>query len=345
MTPPARTLFVGLGSTAVMYYRCMLPALALGADWMGLSGTPPAMVLKTGLVGGRTRMAAMEDYDVVIMQQPRGRKWLGIIRRLQARGIVVLVEVDDYLHGIRKLKDHDYSRFFRKEDLAELELNMRAADGLIVSTDYIARRYRKFNARVWVCPNGIDAARYALTRPPRETVTIGWAGATGHTRAVGPWLDQIAKVMATNPHVLFASIGQNYADAMAPHFPPERFISVPFCMVEQYPAAMTLFDIAIGPGSDTAFFRGKSDLRWLEASALGVPLVGDPVLFPSMVDGQTGFAASDPRRAGELLAELVDDPTLRLKVGARARDVVRSSRDISIAAAAWRSVIEEVTGS
>ena len=42
---------------------------------------------------------------------------------------------------------------------------MRIVDGVICSTEFLARRYRKFNERQWVCPNGIDLKRYAYARP------------------------------------------------------------------------------------------------------------------------------------------------------------------------------------
>ena len=59
---------------------------------------------------------------------------------------------------------------------------------------------------------------------------------------------------------------------------------------------MTLFDIAIAPSSESNLFKGKSDLRWLEASALGVPLVAHPDVYPEIEDGVTGVHARDARR-------------------------------------------------
>jgi hypothetical protein len=96
-------------------------------------------------VKGQTILPAFDEYQVVVIQQPRGRDWLRVIRNLQERGVKVIFEVDDYLHGIRKQQDHDFRRHFGREDLRELELNMRVCDGVICSTAYIARRYRKSN--------------------------------------------------------------------------------------------------------------------------------------------------------------------------------------------------------
>lgn len=57
--------------------------------------------------------------------------------------------------------------------------------GLIVSTDFLARRYRTFNSNVFVCRNDLDLKRFDLTRVPRGRVNVGWSGATGHAEALG----------------------------------------------------------------------------------------------------------------------------------------------------------------
>ena len=85
--------------------------------------------------------------------------------------------------------------------------------------------------------------------------------------------------------------------------------------IEVYPASMTLFDIAIAPSAENNLFRGKSDLRWLEASALGIPLVAHPEVYPEIEDGVTGVHARTP---GEVEAAL-------LRAGRRRRSCASAS--------------------
>lgn len=338
---PGKVLFVGQGSSAVCYYRACLPAMFMGADWCGLAGTPPKVAFLTGLVKGETRFPAFDAYDVVVLQQPRGTKWLKIIRDLQERGVKVVFEIDDYVHGIRKMADHDFADTFKKADLEALELNMRVCDAIFCSTEYIARRYRAFNRRTFVCENALDLGRYALTRPERPTVNIGWAGATGHTKAVTPWLQEVLRVMYQRDNTAFVSVGFNYADAFIEHV-GSRAISIPWTIVDIYPSAMTMFDIALAPAGKGTFFRGKSDLRWLEAGALGIPIIADPVVYPKIEHGVTGFHAETPQQAGELLTELVDDAKLRLEVGDNARSYVRAHRDMRVGVRQWEAALAEV---
>lgn len=334
-------LFVGLGQSAVGWYRCYLPALFLGADWAGIVGEPGRWAMTTGLVERQTKMPDFANYEVVVLQQPFGGKWLTLIREMQDMGIKVLFEVDDYLHSIRKQDDHDFQDHFDKAHLKRLELCMRVCDGLIVSTEFIARKYRAFNRRVFVCENGLDTARYRLTRPPRPTVNIGWAGATAHADAMAPWLQAVAQVMAERPNTCFVTIGQDFAATLKPEF-GNRCISTPFTLIETYPSAMTMFDIALAPAGRKNFHKGKSDLRFLEAGALGVPCIADPSTYPYIVDGETGFWAETPDLAFEVILDLVDDEELRTSVGASAQRYVREQRDMSIACEQWRAVFEEV---
>jgi hypothetical protein len=337
-----KTLFMSRGNKGPAWYRCALPALALDADWTCYVGEPPNADFVFGRIDRRLTIADVPDYDVVVIQQPRGAEWLGAIRDWQRAGVVVLADTDDWLRGIRKRTDHDFNEMFGRKTIEQFELCMRAVDGIICSTPWLAERYASLNPRTYLCRNGIDLKRYALTRPERDYVGVGWSGATGHKNAMQPWLDQVAAVMRERENVHFFSVGQRFADELAPEFGEHRSVSVPFTALDTYPASMTLYDIALAPAGDSSFYRGKSDLRWLEASAVGLPLIADPVVYPDIEHGVTGFHATTPEEMGEIVRELVDDEALRLRVGAAAKQYVTEHRSAQVAAEQWASVLRQV---
>jgi glycosyltransferase involved in cell wall biosynthesis len=238
------------------------------------------------------------------------------------------------------MSDHDFAHAFGKDVVRSYERNMSLADGLICSTDYLAARYRAHNANTWVCRNGIDLLRYDVTKPHRETVNIGWAGGTGHREALRPWLPVIADVMRAHPETRFVTIGAGRRDELDEEF-GERVLRLPFAPLETYPAAMTLFDVAVAPAGRNNFFRAKSDLRWLEASALGTPVVADPMVYPEIEPGVTGFHAETPIEAREHLMALVADDGLRARVGATARAHVTDHRRIELAAEQWADALRD----
>jgi glycosyltransferase involved in cell wall biosynthesis len=342
MEPIPKTLFVGLGVSVVAYYRCFLPAVALGADYVAAAAGPPRLRLVTGLGERVPAVSDMFDYDVVVLQQPRGVAWLKFVRELQDAGVRVLYEIDDYVQSARKVRSHELADVFDAELVARMEMVMRVCDGIICSTPYLARRYRAFNARTWVCRNGIDLKRYAWPRPPREGVTIGWAGGVGHKAALARWEPAVRAVMRARPETRFVSVGHPFAAALVDEFGPRRAIALPTADIEVYPASMALFDIAIAPSAENNQFRGKSDLRWLESSALKLPLVGHPDLYPELEDGVSGLAARSAPEAEAALLRLVDDAALRERVGRAAYAQVAATRSAAVTGEDWRAVLSDV---
>jgi glycosyltransferase involved in cell wall biosynthesis len=335
-----RTLFVGISNGAVCWYRAALPATVLGCDWIGVGSEPPAPAIRTGAVPPTFSFADAASYDVVVVQQVGGRRWLQAIRDWQAAGVTVLYEIDDWLDGVRNVPGHAHAARLDRAKVESYELCMRAVDGIICSTDWLARRYRAINPRTWTCRNGIDLVRYTFSRPPRDHVGIGWAGGTGHAAAAKPWVDEVGAIMRELPRANFTSVGRPFADWLADEF-PGRTLAVPFTELEVYPAAMTHFDIALAPAGKGDYFKGKSDLRWLEASALSLPCVADPDVYPEIEHGVTGFHASTPAEMGAIVRELVADPALRERVGAAAHEYVREHRSIHVAAERWAQVLRE----
>jgi glycosyltransferase involved in cell wall biosynthesis len=342
VTDVPNTLFLSRGNKATAWYRCALPALALGSDWTCYEGTPPGVHLVMGRIERQLTLADVAEYEVVVLQQPRGPEWLNMIRDWQRRGVVVLADMDDWTRGIRKRKDHDFAEAFGRKTIQDYELCLRAVDGIICSTPWLAERYASLNPSTYVCRNGIDLKRYALTLPARDYVGIGWSGATGHLLAMRPWLAEVEAVMQERADTRFVSVGQGFASLLSETFGTERCVSIPFTSLETYPSSMTLYDVALAPAGDSSFYRGKSDLRWLEASALGLPIIADPVVYPDIEHGVTGFHASTPGEMGEILRELVADEPLRRRVGAAAKAYVTEHRSAQVSAQQWATVLRDV---
>ncbi len=337
-----KTLFVGWGVSVVSYYRCFLPAVALGADYVAWHGDrrehPPADR------PGRAS-ADLRGVQGLRRRRPPGgprRAWVKIIRELQAAGVTVLYEIDDYVQAARKIKSHELSEVFDAAFVKEMELAMGVCDGIICSTDYIARRYRAFNERTWACYNGIDFKRYATPRPAaqgRDDRLGRRRRPQGLARALGV---RPARGAARPARVALRVRRLPRRRRVRRGVRPERAIALPPAKIEVYPASMSLFDIAIAPSSESNLFKGKSDLRWLEASALGVPLVAHPDVYPEIEDGVTGVHARTPAEVEAALLRLIDDAELRERIGASAHAYVGEHRSIEVAAERWRDVLLEV---
>jgi glycosyltransferase involved in cell wall biosynthesis len=123
---------------------------------------------------------------------------------------------------------------------------------------------------------------------------------------------------------------------------PERCLAIPGVLPEQVPAAMSLFDISFDPAGTSPWRLGRSQLRWLEAGAWGLPFVGDPRVYPDLQHGMTGFHASDPIEIARTILHLVDDPLLRAAVGGRARRRIEERHTMEAVAPQWIRALEAV---
>jgi hypothetical protein len=326
-----RVLFIGLGRSAVCHYRCRLPAEALGHDWIGVSHD---FAVETG--GKAHGIPDIDSYDTVVCQQAHGVKWERRIDKLHEKDVRVLYDTDDYLHGIRHLIDHGSSQHFTPGLMKKYDRCMAMCDELIVSTPFLAERYRSINPHVTVCRNGIDPDRYDYVKPTRDYITVGWAGGTGHYSAVRSWLEGgILDALEDHPTSQFLAIGQpEVAQLAVERLGDDRALGVPFGPFRTYSTAMAGIDIFLAPAGQDKWYRGKSDLRWLEASALGQPCICAPRLYP-----EAEYVASSPDDAARILRDLLSDPASIAAAGQRARETVLSHRSFPDAVAPWRTLL------
>jgi glycosyltransferase involved in cell wall biosynthesis len=87
---------------------------------------------------------------------------------------------------------------------------------------------------------------------------------------------------------------------------------------------LSSIDIGIMPLPDDAWARGKCGFKGLQYMALGIPAVMSPVGVNCDIirNGENGFLAGSPDEWFEKLCLLIDDPTLRTRLGAAGRKTV-----------------------
>lgn len=334
-----RTLWIGHGNSAQAWYRCCIPATELKQDWIGIMEGPP----DDGgiMIAGNCReMPNVKEYEVIIVQLAMGEQWVKAVKRWQKAGITVYYECDDYMHGVRNINDHKFKSAYSSKRLKEYVAVMKACDGLIVTTQFLGEQYSKYNSNVHVCQNFINTELYDVL-PHEKTdgnVVIGWSGGTGHLQPIKSWYRDLLDVMTTWQNTAFISIGTNYADEVAMAF-PERSLSVPWTNMENYPYALRAMDIGIAPSHDSKYFRSKSDLRWVEGSAVGIPMIVNPITYPDVVDGVTGMVATSGEEFEDKLSTLVMDADLRNEIGQNAKTYMQENRDIRQGAKQWEAFL------
>ena len=105
------------------------------------------------------------------------------------------------------------------------------------------------------------------------------------------------------------------------------------------------WDLAIAPLEDTLFTRCKSDLKFLDYGALGIPGVFSrmPVYASTVRHLETGYLAENTPEAWSAgLRQLLDDDDLRSRIASNARDHVARHRTLATCAGRWADAVEEI---
>lgn len=333
-----RIIVVPSDKEAPGYYRLGLPAMTLmdqGADidFTFVEGLPMDV-----RAGEPVALHPDVECDVLILQRPMARYQLVAIKSAQARGIKVVVEVDDDLHAVdRRSAFGSQVAFDHLRVFAEC---CQHADLLTVSTPALAAKY---DAEV-VLPNYVPEAWLEIRRPavdeydePFATpspLTVGWTGSIG---------SHVADLQATRHGVgaaleevggWFRCFGKGNAKS---HAAIERAVGAPaevrpWQSRDRYPHEIAKFDVGIAPLENTPFNRAKSWLKPLEYAACGVPCVMSPTDEYRRLHNEHGIGAlADFHSPGDWRREverLLSDDAYRHEAGEKAREAVRESLTI-----------------
>jgi glycosyltransferase involved in cell wall biosynthesis len=262
------------------------------------------------------------------------------IAAAEAAGTRVLFDVDDLLFAPELVAGLDFVA--SSPDPGRV---VRAAEGIaatvarcgagLCATPALRGELAARGARAEVALNGVSDEMVALSerargqRPaPDGRVRIGFPGGhPGHAFNVAVVEEALERVLREYPHVELLFIGPVVpAPRLAAH--GRRVQHTPYLDWRVLPFQLARLDVCIAPLADHRFNRCKSDIKWMEAALVGVPLVASPVgqLGETIHHGVNGLLASGPDAWVEALGSLLDDPALGARLAAAAGEEVQASR-------------------
>ena len=222
---------------------------------------------------------------------------------------------------------------------------LRMVDAVTVTTDYLQKQFRKHNHNVHVLPNSIDLDIWdaPVELPSKKSVRIGWAGAQTHEEDIKFILPAIKEVLRRNRNVKFYFVG-GVPDCIMKYEHKRVIKKFGWYDILDYPKRLRQwqFDIGIAPLVDNNFNRAKSNLRWLEYSALGIPCVAGNVepYRKSINHGKTGMLAYETEEWVECLEALIKNVDLRRSIGTAAHKRIKISYNMAKNVTKWNAVYE-----
>jgi O-antigen biosynthesis protein len=191
-------------------------------------------------------------------------------------------------------------------------------DRLVVSTEPLARHFRKYSDNIVVSPNRLEKARWLGLTPRRRRdgkPRVGWAGAIGHSGD----LALIASVVeATRNEVDWVFFGM-CPDSLRPMIAEyhEWVVLIDYAKT----LAKLDLDLAVAPLAPHPFNECKSNLRLLEYGILGYPVLCTDIV-PYQGDLPVFRVSNRPRDWIAKIHELVADRAALEAAGAKLRQAV-----------------------
>lgn len=332
-------------------YQCANPAIL--HTWQeDIDSTIPSMDAPGLTVGQYIRDCIdffCEQADIVIWHPMYYARSMDLFMEMKHKHQKpFIVEVDDNYIDVPTWNEA-YHSFRNGASFRAISIeSMRQADALMVTTPHLGELYTQFNDNVYVIENSLDfkgdrkfVGWDKVSVRKHKGIRIGWIGGRAHfddLMMVAPVLREILQKYPDVTLVLINSAIKHSCELLNKPYPFEGLKnvhyadrSVPINRYAQFAASFG-FDIGIAPLVDCNFNRSKSNLRWLEYSALGIPTIASGISHfnQSIENGKTGLLIKDNdltewKNALELL---INDKPMREQIGKQA--YARVKKDFNV---------------
>lgn len=302
-----------------------------------------------------------QSADVVIVERT-WRPWITVrmaedlVARVRRDRVRLVYTIDDNLLDLPDFTNPVGLCSVTTEERIVIRLFVREANGVIVSTEGLKDRLSHLNSRIAVVQNSLDERLFgeALRRKPTasrdRSMTIGFMGTPTHDADIMMILQPLREALREYRGKLELQVVGGLGDPAT----MRAFEGLPFKILDvgahvQYPLFVRWmienlrWDLAVAPLEDNPFTRCKSDLKFLDYSALGIPGIYSrlPPYEGTVRHLDTGYLTDNtPEAWAEGLVRLLTDDDLRLRLAANARRYVMASRTLQQRAGDWLGALQ-----
>lgn len=274
-----------------------------------------------------------------------------------------IVEIDDNYVDVPTWNEA-YHSFRNGSSFRQISIDcMRNADALMVTTPHLGDLYTSFNPNVYVIENSLDfkgdrkfIGWDKVSVRKHKGVRLGWIGGRAHFEDLMMVAPVLRSVLEKNPDVTLCLVNSAIRAScglLGKAYPFEGLSNVHYAdrsvSINRYSKFMASFgfDIGIAPLVDCNFNRSKSNLRWLEYSALGIPTIATGISHfnQSITPWKDGILIeeNDPVKWESAINLLIQDKNLRLQMGRNAYKRVKKDFNVKNNAPKYLRLLKKLT--
>jgi len=298
-------------------------------------------------------MADRVDLDVALVQRTAVPPEVtnAFIDALKRQSVPLILDLDDDLLTIGF--DHpDYGEFAPyAEPIRQL---VSSAALVTVSTDVLRRAYSQLNSKTMVVLNQLDEHLWSSpvdtspSEPPPDDdrLRILYFGSLTHSADLEILRAAVEGFESEVAVTVIGGAEEGSLNWCRQLVPDRRWNQYPD-FVHWLRQNASGFDAVAIPLADTPFNKAKSDLKFLEAAALGLPVICSRVdaYAATIIDGETGLLVSNnPAAWREAISRLKSEPSMRTRIASAALDYVQSKRLLGQHVNELKRTLEESLG-
>ncbi|WP_243397873.1 glycosyltransferase family 4 protein [Herbaspirillum robiniae] len=302
-----------------------------------------------GIRDGQLQGDYLNDADLIVLHRfTPGLMSIPTLQTIFASKVPIIYESDDLLNDI----PHDHPEAQQGASWKEgIEYAVRNARAVVVSTEFLASKYRELNPAVHVLPNYIDFDMFYRPVPQAAAedgkIRIGLLGSSiqpSNFALVDEALRSLVERYGQRLHIDF--VGWECPKGWENH-PLTKFHS----FVHQYVDYATQlrqwnWDIALIPLASDEYNQCKSYIKWLDYSAAGIACIfSDVSVYNEVVThDDTGLLMPNSSQVWlEAITLLIESPEKRHTLAAAGQQAVRAGFDLSSKAALYNTTYGQLT--
>lgn len=316
-------VFVNADFSGCGWYRCIMPAEVINNRKL-------ANAIATNVITDEV----MEWGDIFVWQRQHNDKIFDIVSKFRHKKHIA--EFDDNLLQIpttnpayKQVTDEVKKNFIKM---------VKLCDAVTVSTQPLKEVFSRYHQNISVLPNSIpinylNVPDIQKFNEDKEEVRIGWCGSAFHHDDLRYILHPLYEVASKYNQVKLVFMGW-LPDYLKDHLPPERLEYHNWVEFKDYYDKLKSLnlDIALAPLDYNEFNRSKSNLKFLDYTTVGVPVIASDVCpyATTIENGFDGIIVKKNRHSEWLkaISELVENKVRRLEFTLNAQEKLVRDYDI-----------------
>lgn len=292
--------------------------------------------------------------DVIIFIRPQKEATLLLLKLLRSLGKVIICVMDDLLAEIDPKNPVHFFKSFAQFNLQSI----REAHLVLVTTSFLKEKLRSVNENIKLNPNYIDSSDFVLPnieqknqRGENERVRVLFSGSSATLENIENFLPLLKNIHDKHSNLEYVFFGgdQKIYPMLKGIF-KERVEFIQSISFDKYPSKLKSLkiDFALLLLKDNIFNRAKSNCKYLEMSALGMPVVvrgfNDSASPYNAVihDGENGFICFNDFDFQEKVESLTVSKELRENIAKKACLNVICNFGIKNNLGSWESTVLEL---